>query len=556
LTITPGNTSANLTINALTDAVSEGNETAIATLGTPTNATLGAIVVATTTITNVNSSGFDSDAQAFFTAANITDATQRTAVNNLVIGLKANGTWADHQAIYPFVGGSASQHSYNLKNPATFQITWSGTVTHNANGVTGNGSTGFGDTGFNPSTNGTLGNSHISLYSRTDQAINLIDMGATIGATAWLIHTRLLAGDFSPDLGASSRPNFATPNSLGYFAASRLNTTNISGYKDGVVVINNVSNSTSASPNGSLYLLASNQNGSASLHSQRNFAFASIGLGLTSAESTADYTTIQAYETALNRSIDPDAQAFFTAANITDATQRSAVNNLVLGLKANNTWSKYQAIYPFVGGSASQHSYNLKNPSTFQITWGGSVTHNANGITGNTSNAYGDTGFTPNTNSTLGNNHISLYSRTDKTANNSENPMGAFDAGGNGSAWAIVLKDSGNTYIGLLRGSGSDSPTTTNADSRGWFVVSRNDTSLVQCHRNSTQIITNGSQSQGSLPTISVAVLASKTASSTYGFFTPINIALATIGTHLTSANVTDDYSTIQAFETALSRQV
>ena len=249
------------------------------------------------------SGGFDSDAQTFFTDANITNATQRNAVDSLARGLKNNGTWAKYQAIYPFVGGSASQHSYNLKNTSQFSIGWGGTVTHNANGVTGDGSTGFGNTGFNPSTNGTLGDSHISLYSRTNQAINLIDMGATIGSHAWLIHTRLLDGNFSPTLGNTTRPNFATPNSLGLFAVSRLNTTNISGYKDGVVVIDNVSNTTSALPNGALLLLASNQDGSAALYSQRNFAFASIGLGLTTAEIAADYTVIQAYETALSRQV-------------------------------------------------------------------------------------------------------------------------------------------------------------------------------------------------------------------------------------------------------------
>ena len=53
--------------------------------------------------------------------------------------------------------------------------------------------------------------------------------------------------------------------------------------------------------------------------------------------------------------VDPDAQAFITAASITNPTQQSAVNQLVVDLKGYGVWSKMKAIYPFVGGTASQH---------------------------------------------------------------------------------------------------------------------------------------------------------------------------------------------------------
>jgi len=47
-------------------------------------------------------------------------------------------------------------------------------------------------------------------------------------------------------------------------------------------------------------------------------------------------------------SLDPDAAAFLTAAGITDPTQQSAINTLVLSLKADGLWTKMKAIYPFV----------------------------------------------------------------------------------------------------------------------------------------------------------------------------------------------------------------
>lgn len=96
----------------------------------------------------------DADASAFFSRTSITDEGIKTAVDNLVIGLKAatdGGTtlWDKLYCIYPFVGGNATAHSKNLKADA-YNLTFSGSPTHNANGVTGDGSAVYADTGFGP----------------------------------------------------------------------------------------------------------------------------------------------------------------------------------------------------------------------------------------------------------------------------------------------------------------------------------------------------------------------------------------------------------------------
>jgi Cu/Zn superoxide dismutase len=57
LTITAGNTSATVTVTVVADAVAEGDETVIVTLGTPTNATLGATTVHTLTISGGGGGG-------------------------------------------------------------------------------------------------------------------------------------------------------------------------------------------------------------------------------------------------------------------------------------------------------------------------------------------------------------------------------------------------------------------------------------------------------------------------------------------------------------------
>jgi hypothetical protein len=94
---------------------------------------------------------------------------------------------------------------------------------------------------------------------------------------------------------------------------------------------------------------------------------------------------------------DSDAAAFITAASITSTSQKVAISNLVSGLKASNVsgtgtlWSKFYAIYPFIGGNATAHSKELK--AAYNGTFAGSPTHDSNGITGDGTGAYFNTGF-------------------------------------------------------------------------------------------------------------------------------------------------------------------
>lgn len=105
-------------------------------------------------------SGYDSDAQAIITAIEATDAgaqtsAKKTAINDFVVSVKAASIWSSMIAVYGYIGGTAASHAINWKSPGTYNITWNGTLTHNANGVTGDGSTGYGNTGILARTAGT-----------------------------------------------------------------------------------------------------------------------------------------------------------------------------------------------------------------------------------------------------------------------------------------------------------------------------------------------------------------------------------------------------------------
>ena len=95
-----------------------------------------------------------------------------------------------------------------------------------------------------------------------------------------------------------------------------------------------------------------------------------IGWGDIHADSWSGLTDISGLPTT-----DPDAQAFITAAAITDPTQQAAINTLVVDLKGYSIWTKMKALYPFVGGTASAHKFNLKDPrdldSAFRLVFSG-----------------------------------------------------------------------------------------------------------------------------------------------------------------------------------------
>lgn len=130
-------------------------------------------------------SSFDADAQLFITNAGITDATQQNALNTLVVSLKTYGIWTKIKAFYPFLGGSAFSHKFNLKSPfdldTSYRLAFFGGVTHSANGVQGNETNGYYKTFINPSVvfSPATGGSEF-YYSRLD-----INTGADLGAFAF-----------------------------------------------------------------------------------------------------------------------------------------------------------------------------------------------------------------------------------------------------------------------------------------------------------------------------------------------------------------------------------
>lgn len=380
----------------------------------PSNANLTAINNSINTYYSVYPIVSDADAQAFVSATGLTSQTQANAVNTLVIGMKAQGLWTKTKAIYPFVGGTATAHKYNLKDPrdvdAAFRLAFSGTWTHDSSGAQPNGVNGYADTYLNTSTNLVRTNAHLALYVVNNPTVgSKYDMGNASNAAMTVDPTYLITRYNSNLVAVGIGDNsYATSSTTTDSRAFWLGGTNGSSttiiYKNGVSIAS-ASQGAGALSNINLYLGAANAGGITSFYSDKKYAFGSIGTGLSGTDTTNYYNLVQAFQTTLGRSVgpqvvsDPDAQAFVTAANIQDQVQADAVNNLCISMKAQGLWTKMKAVYPIVGGTAAQHKFNLKNPldtdAAFRLAFAGTWTHDATGILSNGSNAYANTFFTP-----------------------------------------------------------------------------------------------------------------------------------------------------------------
>lgn len=242
----------------------------------------------------------DADAQAFITAASITDSTQQTAINTLVTDLKTDGIWTKMKAIYPIVGGTASSHKFNLKDPrdldAAFRLSFSSGWTHSSTGMVGNGTSTSSNPHFNPSVDASQNDAHASLYIRTDNDQSGVDFGTSN------FSIQLYAGSLYTTLNASSYDSIGTYPSDGHFSISRISSTQSKTYIDGSLVSTQVANS--IAPNNYNALIGAWNDGNLTkFPTNREYAFATLGEGLTDAEVSDLYTAIQAFQTTLGRQV-------------------------------------------------------------------------------------------------------------------------------------------------------------------------------------------------------------------------------------------------------------
>lgn len=230
----------------------------------------------------------------------------------------------------------------------------------------------------------------------------------------------------------------------------------------------------------------------------------------------------------------------------------STKNALSLTLGVNNLSTKFNAIYPIIGGTATTHKYNLCNPldtnAAFRLSFLGGWVHSSTGALPNGTNAYADSYIVPSTNiSNRDNCHLSYYSRTNKIGAGYvemgvSNPNALFIAPYYDATGAYRAVNS--TQLG---------PTITTVNTAAFFQANRIISSTAILYRNSTALYTDTLFSSG-LSTQKIYIGAYNTGAATAYSNRQCSFASQGIGMNITEQN--NFYNAIQTLQTNLFRQV
>jgi len=249
-------------------------------------------------------SGVDADAAAFFArviaAGGTLSATEQTAVNTLVVTMKADGTWTPMKAIYPMVGASAAACAQNLKS-SSFTGTFTSGWTFASTGVTPNGTSAYMDTNLIPSSN--MSNSSASMGfannipNTNGSGIEIGVQSATDGMTIW-------SNAFTNSTGRIGRGNDASSvafTTAGRLYGSRTTSTLQTLYRNGVSVATGVGAVTPLETVYKITLGGLNLSGTPNLFANGRYTFYFIGDGLSGTNITNLDTAIVTFNTSLSR---------------------------------------------------------------------------------------------------------------------------------------------------------------------------------------------------------------------------------------------------------------
>jgi lysophospholipase L1-like esterase len=167
--------------------------------------------------------------------------------------------------------------------------------------------------------------------------------------------------------------------------------------------------------------------------------------------------------------VDYNAKLYLQASlNNSDAIISSRINSLVVNLKKYGLFNKIKALWPLEGSTVAKHTFNLINPSTFNLTFVGSGTHDGLGYTG-ASGVYAITGLIPA--DTLVKNSSTLFAFSCSNTKNSGVAIGCRGPSPY-NALRIYLKDTTNAMYNSVNDTyAGGAQIVENAD--GLHIVSR-----------------------------------------------------------------------------------
>lgn len=253
-------------------------------------------------------------------------------------------------------------------------------------------------------------------------------------------------------------------------------------------------------------------------------------------------------------SVDADALGWAAAVTANSGTYSastlSAMSTLISALKAAGLWTKMACFGPLAGDQLAAALIQYKGG-----TWAAATNVNfvsgdyteATGLTGNGSNKYLNTGFAQNT-LTAASRHMATYDRVLPSANQAS--IGSDASGSN--TW--MLQNVAGSYSYFAAGNGANAGSAAAAATAGFYVgVSETSTSL-RIYKNGASVATSAPTAL--VPSAENQGVFAKLRGGVAGAFSAGTLGGYSMGEILTAGEVAALYPIVQAFQTALGRQV
>src|SRR5262249_19232611 len=255
------------------------------------------------------------DATAFLVRANAIadiDTKHTAAYNDLICGLsQEDGIYSKLDVLYILAtqsdGGGVGDGvaKLNLIN-ASFSLVGHGTYAFSADkGVACDGSSGYYDTQFDLSTSGVAfsrDSASLGVYDRTTTTTDGSVFGAMDGATWTTLNLNFLGGLYFRINSANDAAVAANSDAQGFWIGTRTGVGAVSIYRNGSAIASTTTPSNGIPPL-SMYLCATNLNGTANFFVPDNVAAFFIGGGLTASEASAVSSRINAFMTVVGANV-------------------------------------------------------------------------------------------------------------------------------------------------------------------------------------------------------------------------------------------------------------
>ena len=489
-----------------------------------------------------------SEVQTFVAYAGITDITQISALDYLVDNLKSTGLWSKMHFIYPFIGGNATAHKYELIDPSNSsrELVFTG-VTHNSTGITGtasaNASAVSGINGTSHNTNNFSMGYYGTLKGSTATAAN--ESGVMYLSSRLFLSFIAPSGNTGIYYGPTAITFSPTPD--GFKALTNTSTTT-GNYFYNQITFSALSKGSTALTGFYGHELSRTTNTAVNTVS---FSYASTQL--TEAELITLNTIVEVYQTILGRNsyyinpnYAPETNRFLFNSNVSNftETERNALDYLVTNLKAgSNLWGKFTAIYPYTGsGSLKASLKELKSLGTVGLNVVGAGTQSSLGVETTTTNSYAT--YPAGYALVQGTNTIVLSIQEDISS-------AGWDFGTTGTRYNFSVRNiSNNTNLNIY---GTTSVSVSNTNARGLYIMkipSAASSPGVELYKNGSLIGTGSTGAFSSVGTQNALGTGLTTQSSTriqgfYGF---------ALSYHFTASEITEANSIITTYLSMLGR--